>query len=177
MSRILPAPIIRRPKSGPPPPIKSSWLTSFADMITLVLTFLVLLISITTLDPHTDLSVPEGELTEPAEEVLRGSGVLLYSNRGLMAPVVEMVENLDNLPPDMMFDPEEVKNAIFQLDPAKATEYEQLQEAIDDRIKISRDSRGLVIQWDRSLLFPEGGTIMYEDNLVLLRPWPSSWRI
>jgi Flagellar motor protein len=163
-------PLARRPRKKPAPSAaQSGWLTTFADMTTLILTFMVLLISITTLDPHTDLAVPEGDAKEQAWQAHQGGGALLFSNRGLMAPALELVEKIDRLPDEMMFDPEEIKAAIFQLDPDRTTEYEQLQEALAEGVKIGKDSRGLVIQWDRSLLFPEGGVIMYEQNLALLR--------
>lgn len=146
-----------------------SWLATFADMVTLLLTFLALLISVTTLDPRTPFSQPEGVLEDRGDNYVRlADGTLLYSNRGLMAPVIELADNLELLPEAMMFDQSEIKRAIFQLDPARAVEYEQLQEAVDSGLKIFKDNRGLVIQWDRALLFEEGRAELAEANRLLL---------
>lgn len=167
---IVPEEIIRKPKKGPGPTTKVNWLTSFADLVTLLLTFLVLLISVTSLEPHTPFTRPEGDLTEqPEVSVNLGDGVLLFSDAGLLAPVVELAENIDRLPADVMLDQREIKDAIFQLDPVKTPEFEQLREAADEGVKVFRDNRGLVVQWDRSLLFPEGGTTMFPDNLLLMQ--------
>ncbi|MDR1043991.1 MAG: OmpA family protein [Candidatus Adiutrix sp.] len=144
---------------------QSSWLTTFADLVTLLLTFLVLLISVTTLEPRLDFSLAEGALEE-SDVIDPGNGALLYADTGLTALVLELV---DRLPEEVMFDPREIKDAIFQLDPAKTPDYEQVLEAAEEGVKIFQDRRGLVIQWDRSLLFPEGGTSLYEANLPLMQ--------
>lgn len=149
---------------------EASWLTTFADMVTLLLTFLVLIVSVTTMDPRHDFLRKEGVREgDESQNIKTGDGLLSYSNAGLLAPVIELVENLPRLPDDVMFDQEEIKTAIFQLDPAKTPQYEAMAEAAAEGVEIFRDQRGLVIQWDRALLFPEGGTMMMDDNLLLLR--------
>ncbi len=162
--------IVRRTRKAPPPPSSApgSWLVTFADMVTLLLTFLVLLIGITTLDPRTTYLLSEGVLADEPEYVRSSDGVLLYSDQGLLAPVVELVDNLDFLPENVMFDQREIKNAIFQLDPAKVSDFEQIQEAADEGVTIFKDNRGLVVQWDRSLLFPEGEAALFDENKLLL---------
>ena len=161
--------VVRRGKKPPQPLPKSEWITTFADMVTLLLTFLVLLISVTTLDPRTTLLDPDGATQDQRrEEIISGSGVLLYSDRGLMAPVIELVENIDQLPETAMFDQSEIKNAVFQLDAAQVSDYEQLRAALDKGVTIVKDSRGLVVQWDRSLLFEEGSAEISRENLPLL---------
>lgn len=152
-----------RPRAG------SSWLTSFADMVTLLLTFLVLLISVTTMEPNSVLWLSEGVPDEETRQERWSDGVLMFSDWGMLAPVVELIENIDRLPEDLMFDQREIKNAIFQLDPAKTPDYERIQEAADQGVEIFRDNRGLVVRWDRGLLFPEGGTTMFEENVLLLQ--------
>lgn len=160
--------VVRKVKRKPLPLGSSSnWLTTFADMVTLLLTFLVLLISVTTFDPRTMLLNPEG-VSEPGRDEVFGSGVLLYSDRGLMAPVIELLEKMDQLPEDVMFDQSEIKQAVFQLDPAKVADFEELQAALDEGVEIYKDDRGLVVQWDRSLLFDEGRAEILEQNLPLL---------
>lgn len=147
----------------------AGWMTTFGDMVTLLLTFMVLIVSVTNLDPQTDFALPEGVVDGQAEYIILGDGILLYANQRLLAPVVELVENIDRLPQHVMFDQREIKTAIFQLDPAQAEEYERFEPLIDEGVNVTRDNRGLVITWDRSLLFSEGGATLYEDNLKLLQ--------
>lgn len=144
---------------------------TFADMVTLLLTFLVLIISVTTLDMKTTFTEPEGVLIEEEEgyKVRLGNGVLLFSDRTLISPLVELVEGLIKLPENIDVDQNSFKKALFQLDPSRTPDFEQLQEAVDNEVEIFKDHRGLVIQWDRNLLFPEGSAIIYEENLLLLQ--------
>lgn len=163
------AEVVRRGKKPPQPLPKSEWITTFADMVTLLLTFLVLLISVTTLDPRTTPLDPDGATQDQQrEEIISGGGVLLFSDRGLMAPVIELVENIDRLPDTAMFDQSEIKNAVFQLEATQISDYEQLRAALAEGVTIVKDSRGLVVQWDRSLLFDEGSAEISGVNLPLL---------
>jgi chemotaxis protein MotB len=145
-------------------------MVTFADMVTLLLTFLVMVVSITTLDPHTVLPLKEGVVLErPVDSVQLGDGALLFADQGKLAPVIELAANLDKLPPDVMFDQQEIKNAIFQLDPAKTPDYERMRQAADEGVSVFRDNRGLVIQWDRSLIFAEGDSRLLDEHLGLLQ--------
>lgn len=157
----------RGAKKTPPPLIKSAWITTFADMSTLLLTFMVLLISVTNMDPRAAIVDPDGLPEKQRAEVRSGSGLLLYSDYGLMAPVIEIIENIDKLPETVMFDQSEIKSAVFQLDPAQTADYEQLWQALG-KIDFFKDNRGLVARWDRSLLFAEGQADLFEENLVIL---------
>jgi chemotaxis protein MotB len=148
---------------------QASWVTTFADMVTLLLTFLVLIFAVTNLDPRTSFRSPEGALREENNFVRLGNGVLLFSNQGLLAPVVKLAETLTRLPDAREIDQRAVTAALFQLEPAHTPDYERLRTAVDQGIKIFKDTRGLVIQWDRALLFPEGGATLYDDNQALLQ--------
>ncbi len=159
----------RRPKNHPGQGDGASWVITFADMVTLLLTFLVLIIGITNMEPRTPFTFSEGTLKEEEHFVRLGDGALLFSDRSLLAPVIELAENLPRLPENIQLDQEEIKRAIFQLDPAQTPDFEKLRDAADEGVSVSKDGRGLVIQWDRNLLFPEGGTILYEENLPLLQ--------
>ena len=148
---------------------QATWMITFADMVTLLLTFLVLIVSVTTREQRDDFLLAEGARKITEVENITGDSVFAFSDAGLLAPVIELAENLSQLPENLLFDQEEIKAAIFQLDPAKTPQYEALAEAAASGVEIFRDHRGLVIQWDRALLFPEGNTIIMEDNLFLLQ--------
>ncbi len=171
----------QRGRSRPDSPVKTAWLATFADMVTLLLTFLVLIISFATMDPRTTFLLSQGVLEDTAEFEQTADGTMSYSDRAMLAPVVELIENLNELPPDMALDQDVIKNAIFQLDPPEnvaeqstgndegsLTEIASETEAADDGIEIYHDDRGFVLRWDLALLFPEGNTVLQEENLPLL---------
>jgi chemotaxis protein MotB len=146
-----------------------SWMLTFSDMITLLLTFFVMIISITSLDPRT-ISVDSDE--KPIEDITsippEGPGSLGFSNPLLMAPLVELIENQEQLPPDISLDQDALLAALFQLDPENTPDYQRLQREVSDSVSIFKDERGMVIRWDQAILFPEGTSILREDNLLLL---------
>ncbi|MDR2141163.1 MAG: OmpA family protein [Deltaproteobacteria bacterium] len=159
----------------PPDPANLSqdspgWLLTFSDMVTLLLTFFVLIISITTTDPKS-LAV-EGDsqfLSGGIQPDSVGPGTLGFANPALVAPVVEFLENLQNLPPDLMLDQREIKAAIFQLSPESVPDYQELEREVTDSVSIFRDERGLVVRWDKAVLFPEGSAVLRPEILPLLR--------
>jgi chemotaxis protein MotB len=146
------------------------WLLTFSDMVTLLLTFFVLIISITTTDPKS-LAVAGDQIVINDDVQLEdiGPGVLGFSKPMLVAPVIDLIQNLDQLPPDIMLDQRELKGAIFQLDPQSVPDYQELMQEINDSISIFRDERGLVIRWDKAIIFPEGSAILREETLPILR--------
>ncbi|MDR1041656.1 MAG: hypothetical protein LBR80_16140 [Deltaproteobacteria bacterium] len=147
----------------------TGWLVTFSDMVTLLLTFFVLIIAITSVDPK--VMVPDGadEISEGKVSAVMGPGVLGFANPSLMDPVAAFVEDADSLPPQQMLNQDEIKAAVFQLDPDTAPpEFREAARAVTEGISIFRDERGLVIRWDGRVLFPEGGTLVREEMLVLL---------
>jgi chemotaxis protein MotB len=138
-------------------------------MVTLLLTFFVLIIAITSIDPKS--IVPDGveEMTEAKIVQVMGPGGLKFANPTLVDPVAAFIEDMDSLPPDAVFNQEEIKNAIFQLDPETAPpEFQEAARAAREDVSVFRDERGMVIRWDGRALFPEGGAIVREETLALL---------
>jgi chemotaxis protein MotB len=157
----------RRPAS--PGLDSQGWLLTFSDMVTLLLTFFVLIISITTTDPKS-LAVQEGDVLAvdaKAAEIM-GPGVLGFSNPALLEPLVQLVANAEKLPPDAMFDQREIKAALFQLDPQSTPDYQELEAAVRDSVSVFLDERGVVIRWDKAILFPEGSAVLRPETLPLL---------
>jgi flagellar motor protein MotB len=140
-------------------------------MVTLLLTFFVLIIAITSIDPKS-LAQDEGEeFNLQRVNELIGPGALYFSNPSLMDPVVQLFQNLDRIPPEALLDQDEIKNAVFQLDPDPRLErvpFQELQEETRDSVSFFKDERGLVIRFDKAIFFPEGSTQIREENLILL---------
>jgi flagellar motor protein MotB len=139
-------------------------------MVTLLLTFFVMIISITSLDPRT-LAVTEGKdiLDPDAEEVqITGPGLLMFSDPYLVKPLLELIANQEKIPPETKLDQDEIKSALFQLDPVNNPDYQRLEREVRDNISIFKDERGLVIRLNEAIVFPEGGTVLKPENLLLL---------
>jgi chemotaxis protein MotB len=147
-----------------------AWLITFSDMVTLLLTFFVLIIAITTIDPRS-LAENEGEEIEENRLVeIYGNGALGFSDPYILDPVVKLFESMDQLPEGAVLNQEEIKNAIFQLDPKDPALRPEpaLEQAVRDSVSVFKDERGMVLRWDGSVLFPEGGTLLAEGSLALL---------
>jgi chemotaxis protein MotB len=142
---------------------------TFSDMVTLLLTFFVMIISITSLEPKS-LAVIEDDSQQISEfrPPPRGTGVLGFSNPTLVAPLINLLENQESLPPDVSLDQEQLLAALFRLDPEDLPDYQRLEREIKESVNIFKDERGLVVRWDKSILFPEGSYILREENLLLL---------
>ncbi|MDR2405020.1 MAG: OmpA family protein [Deltaproteobacteria bacterium] len=160
----------RKPDTGYDGPPSGAWLLTFSDMVTLLLTFFVLIIAITTIDPRSLADDGVDEINLEELNLIYGNGVLGFSNPSILAPVVELFQNMDELPPGAVLNQEEIKNAIFQLDedPQRPGAFKEQEQALTDSVSIFKDERGMVIRWDDAILFPEGGSLLTESNLVLL---------
>jgi chemotaxis protein MotB len=147
----------------------TGWLVTFSDMVTLLLTFFVLIIAITSIDPKS--IVPDGvdEVTEEKVAAVLGPGVLNFANPSLVDPVANFIESIDQIPPEAALNQEEIKSSVFQLDPETAAPgFREAARALADGVSVFRDERGMVIRWDGRVLFPEGGTLVREEMVVLL---------
>jgi chemotaxis protein MotB len=147
----------------------TAWLVTFSDMVTLLLTFFVLIIAITTVDPRS--IVPDGvdEVNEEKIRQVMGPGFMSFANPSLLDPVAAFVEDMDALPPETVLNQDEIKSSVFQLDPETSPqEFREAAEAVRDSVSIFKDERGLVIRWDGRALFPEGGTLVREPMMILL---------
>ncbi|MDR2198321.1 MAG: OmpA family protein [Deltaproteobacteria bacterium] len=152
---------------GPP---SGAWLLTFSDMVTLLLTFFVLIIAITTVDPKSLADEGDEAIDERVLIEIYGNGLLSFSNPNLMKPVTELFEHMEELPPGAVLNQEEIKNAIFQLspDPSVPGSFQEQEREVRDSVSVFKDERGMVLRWDEALLFPEGSALLREDNLVLL---------
>jgi chemotaxis protein MotB len=146
----------------------TGWMLTFSDMVTLLLTFFVMIMSITTIEPGTLADLDDESSTRSEVSLPQGPGTLGFSNPKLVSDLVALLERLEDLPPDVSLDQEEIKAALFQLEPEDFPDYQRLEREITDSVSIFRDERGLVIRWDKSILFPEGSAIVRGENMVLL---------
>jgi chemotaxis protein MotB len=143
------------------------WMLTFSDMVTLLLTFFVMIISITSLDPKLSAEI-SGQARTELSNLQPGPGVLGFTNPALLQSLAEAIENFETVPPDASLDQDEIRAALFQLDPEDVPDYQRLELEAAESVSVFVDERGLVIRWDKSILFPEGTAILRAENLVLL---------
>jgi chemotaxis protein MotB len=157
----------RRDNGSSDGPDPTGWMLTFSDMVTLLLTFFVMIICITSIDPRVTAEISGEALTE--DSVLQvGPGVLSFANPEVLARLTEFIENQQAIPPDASLDQEEFKAALFQLDPENHPDFQRLEREVTDSVSILKDERGLVIRWNHNILFPEGTAILREENAILL---------
>lgn len=134
------------------------WMVTFSDLITLLLTFFVLLISMSSMDVR---SVKQAFGTI----FTGGAGVLAYPKEGKLGDISRILEQLDRVSRTSTPDAEYLKNLIFDF---KDVEFQKLMNLVDRDITVKKDERGLVIQLADYILFSEGGAVLQPEYLPIL---------
>ena len=133
------------------------WMVTFSDLVTLLLTFFVLLISMSSMD---------AKAIQQSFGMFSGAtGPLDFSGEGQLADLVSIIEKMETVPSSILVDQQAIKDAIFQFDDV---DFQKLMELVDKDINISRDERGLVIQMADYILFSEGGSQLRPEFLPIL---------
>jgi chemotaxis protein MotB len=134
-------------------------MVTFSDLITLLLTFFVLLISMSSMDVKA--------LQQAAGIFFSGgSGPGGFAAQGGVQDLGRFIESLENVPANLLLErQEEIKDKLFDFE---NTEYENLMDLVGRDIEIRKDERGLVFQLAESILFDEGETQIHYDFLPIL---------
>jgi chemotaxis protein MotB len=133
------------------------WMVTFSDLVTLLLTFFVLLISMSSMD---------AKAIQQSFGMFSGAtGPLDFSGEGRLADLVSIIEKMETVPSSILVDQQAIKDAIFQFDDV---DFQKLMEMVDKDINILRDERGLVIQMADYILFSEGGSQLRPEFLPIL---------
>jgi chemotaxis protein MotB len=142
--------------SEPPNPL--GWMVTFSDLITLLLTFFVLLISMSSMDVKA--------VQQSFGQVFSGgSGPMNFSSSGHMEDLVRFLDKMQEVPAQMLIQEDELKTMIFESDDV---EFQELMALLDRDISVKRDERGLVIQLADHILFHEGGSVLKLEFLPVL---------
>jgi chemotaxis protein MotB len=141
--------------SGAPNPL--GWMVTFSDLVTLLLTFFVLLISMSSMD---------AKAIQQSFGMFSGAtGPLDFSGEGQLSDLVSIVETMQTVPSSILVDQQAIKDAIFQFDDV---DFQKLMDLVDKDISIIKDERGLVIQMADYILFSEGGSQLRQEFLPIL---------
>lgn len=134
------------------------WMITFSDLVTLLLTFFVLLISMSSMD----VKAIESAF---ATFFKGGSGPLELTAEGKMEEMARLLERTEDVPSTVLLDQAEIKKAILHF---QDLDYQHLMELVDRDIKVIRDERGLVIQLADYILFNPGSAELRQEYLPLL---------
>lgn len=133
------------------------WMVTFSDLVTLLLTFFVLLIAMSSMDVKA--------LKDAFGLFSGGSGPLAFSQEGKMEQLTQLIARVQEVPSKILLDQQEIKEMIFQF---QDVDYQKLLELVDRDITVSPEQRGLVIQMADYILFYQGGSELRREYLPLL---------
>jgi len=134
----------KKPMAGAP-----LWMVTFSDMMTLLLTFFVLLLSMATLD-QVKFTQAAGSLSDAF-----GVGILASSTRTEIAPP----QVVSNVPIDDDFNARVYRRMRTQLRELK----------LDRKIELVKDRGAVVLRVDEAILFGSGQTTLNPDADPVLR--------
>ncbi|MDY6851624.1 MAG: flagellar motor protein MotB [Thermodesulfobacteriota bacterium] len=134
------------------------WMITFSDLVTLLLTFFVLLISMSSMDVKSIESAF-------ATFFKGGSGPLELTSEGKMEELARLLERVEDVPSTVLLDQEEIKKAILHF---QDLDYQHLTKLVGRDIKVIKEERGLVIQMADYILFNPGSAELRREYLPIL---------
>jgi chemotaxis protein MotB len=141
--------------SAQPNPL--GWMVTFSDLVTLLLTFFVLLISMSSMDV---------KAIQQSFGLFSGaSGLLEFTKSGKLPDLANIIDQIVEVPADVLIDQQALKDQIFHFDDA---ELQKMMSLVDQDIEVVTDERGLVIRIGDYILFTEGGAELRPQSLFIL---------
>ncbi len=171
----------------------AKWLCTFNDLMTLLLTFFVLLLSMSSLDSKSIKDIQEnlinalgvleeGQFQEETiiEKIFRideiGKKMKLFKN--ILPPMDEGIEQPDRIeditpPRDLLEDFIIIKEEGIRVEETEEFIFNQFREIINENfnepgITILKKERGVLLRLENSILFTPGGSNLQEKALPLL---------
>jgi chemotaxis protein MotB len=144
-----------RKKKVRPPDCTTTWLDTYADTITLLMTFFVLLYSMSTVD-----SQKLKQVSQALNQVLTGSSgdsILEYNLYDGEVPLVGGETKVDS----------EVKGSSEQQTLEEIKEFVE-ENNLSSTVTITEDERGVILQLKDNILFETGKANLKEDALPVL---------
>ncbi|WP_029896644.1 OmpA/MotB family protein [Desulfohalovibrio reitneri] len=138
--------------SGP----KQTWLVTFGDLVTLLLTFFVLLLSMSSMDRSilTRVSV-----------FTRDLGFLTYRGAGKVSPEVELVVELMERPQDLLMQRDRIKDLLF---PDEVLPEKIDRATLEENLEILKRPEGVALVLSDKLLFESGSAELTQGAREIL---------
>jgi len=137
----------------------SAWMVTFSDLVMLLLTFFVLLLTMSSMD--------QKALKELISHLQDSTGVLEFSGLGEVANLASFVKNYNTSDSKIVISHEKlVELCLPTLEAAK--KMQKNTENIGDLIKISDDERGISLSFHENIFFQSGMTTIKKENYAFL---------
>ncbi|MBW2050838.1 MAG: flagellar motor protein MotB [Deltaproteobacteria bacterium] len=132
-------------------------MTTFSDLMTLLLTFFVLLVSMSSMDVKT--------VQQAFNRFTGGSGPLEFREKGQLEELVSLISPTSSVSMQMLMENKKAKDIIFSFDNLG---YQRIMDLLKKDIKVEITEKGLAIQLSNYILFDEGVSGLRLENLPLL---------
>jgi chemotaxis protein MotB len=139
-------------------PNPMGWMVTFSDLLTLLLTFFVLLIAMSSMDAKAIQKSFSMFFTD-------ASGVLQYGDTARMQKIAQLLEQVEAVPAAVLLDQEEVKQTIFDFEDV---DVQKLMDMVSKDITVTKEERGLVIKLADYIVFHEGTAQVRREYLPIL---------
>ena len=141
------------------------WMGTFADMMTLLFAFFVLLFSMSTLDP-VKYSAFQDAQTDQTGGVTKqeNTGMPIKSQVEIKEELNEMVSEIEETIKEKMKENIENSNSSEDIKKMKLEEVEN-----EEPLKVSHDPRGVALEVDGEICFGSGSVILKEEIKLLLK--------
>ena len=141
-----------RKKKAEPAADPNAWMVTFSDLVTLLLTFFVMLLSMSTMDIN--------RVQKVMSSFTGGSGVLEYTDMGALTPYEEQLKSLNQL--DLSQLPsEEVLLDVFlgRKIPGATSVFDDLSQDL----KVRKTAKGVSLVFGSRILFDSGGAVLKKE--------------
>tara|TARA_B100001123_G_C15169697_1_gene970872 strand:+ start:374 stop:1228 length:855 start_codon:yes stop_codon:yes gene_type:complete len=153
--------------SYPDPPDEGLpiWMGTFADMMTLLFAFFVLLFSMATLDPvkYSAFQNAQADKTGGMIEKTQEEGMPLKSQSQIKEDLQEMTKEIEEEIKDKMKEEIDKSGLSEQMKEAKKKEIDE-----NEPLKVSHDPRGVALEIDGEICFTSGSVNLKEEIKILL---------
>lgn len=143
---------------GADQPNPLGWMVTFSDLLTLLLTFFVLLICMSSMDTKA-ISQAFSMFFEG------GSGVLQFGDTARIQNIAQILQKMEAVPASVLLDQEEIKQSLFAFDDV---EVQKLMDMVSKDVSVTKDERGLVIKLADYIVFHEGTAQVRREYLPIL---------
>jgi len=143
----------RRDEAGP----GMAWMVTFADMVTLLLSFFVLLLSMSSMD--------RSILRDVVSNFLGDVGLAPKKGAGRMQTRFEIIQELVESPLEVLHNPQRFKDLLF---PDDVLPEGMARSTLEKNLQVLVRPEGVALVLSDGLLFPSGGSELDDDARTLL---------
>lgn len=147
----------RRRRPAPRMAPGSSWMVTFADMVTLLLAFFVMLLSMSSMD--------RSVLREVASHFVGDMGLAMKKGAGRIPERYTLVQMAIENPAEVLENPQRIKDLLF---PDEVLPEGMSRSTLNENLQILARPEGLALVLSDGLLFGSGGSELSEGSRKLL---------